>query len=530
MKSSLFLASTAAFTLALALLYARDAPLRAGFGLDAYHHLAGVRELMKGEFPPRHDLVAGYAPQGHYGPYLVGVSWMARVLGLSPLHALYAAGVANLVLFLLALHAVTARLVGPLAARFTALVAVLFWGPWPRAGMAWAAWGWPGTTSVADPQNFFYPHQAGLVLLLAALLMVLPGPFIGLGARSRYTGAVVLGALLIASHALTGLAFALAVGALAATGVLTRCIARPASPRRTAALVLLPLLALALACLWPYYPVAGLLKAFALPALRAPLVAPAVGGGAAAAGVAAAAATAVPPLPVLDTLGPALAGLPFAAALAWRGQPFLLLWAGTSLLLGVVPIVPLHQRFLFYSALPLQIAAAGLLQAAFARRGWARAGGMALLLASALSAGLRVHVLLGRERPDLSFIERLTPPDAVVLTDPRTGNGVAGLTGRKVVLPENPDLFLLMTGDGGRRIRDVRLFFEPSTPPEKRAAIVLRWGASYVLVDRLSRPDMKALPWPILYEGGGYVLYATGSGPFAARNTQRARPNFTSSP
>ena len=506
MRGSVFLGSTAAFTLALALLYAGDAPLRAGFALDAYHHLAGVRELMKGEFPPRHNLVAGYAPQGHYGPYLVGVSWMARLFGLSPLRALYVAGVANLLLFILVLHAVTARLVGPLAARFSALVALLFWGPWPRPGMVSVAFGWPGTTSLADPQNFFYPHQAGLVLLLAALVAVLPGPLLGLRARSRYAMALGLGALLVASHALTGMAFALAMGALAASEILTRT----ANPRRTIALLVLPLLALALACLWPYYPVAGLLKAFALPSLRAPLVASAAASGAIAA------APAVPPLPIWGTLGPTLVGLPFALALAWRGQPFLLLWAGASLLLGVVPAVPLHQRFLFYAALPLQIAAAGLLQAAFARRGLARAGACALLVATAVSASGRAYALLGRERPDLAFIERLTPEDAVVLTDQRTGNGVCGLTGRKVVLPENPDLFLLMAKDGGRRLRDVRRFFDAATPAEKRAAIALRWGASYVLVDRLAQPELPALPYEVVYEGGGYVLYDVKGDPLRA--------------
>ena len=94
-----------------------------------------------------------------------------------------------------------------------------------------------------------------------------------------------------------------------------------------------------------------------------------------------------------------------------------------------------------------------------------------------------------------------------MLTDPRTGNGVAGLTGRKVVLPENPDLFLLMAGDGARRGHDLRRFFDAATPAEKRTAIALRWGASYVLVDRLAEPGLPALPWTIAYEGGGYVLY-----------------------
>jgi hypothetical protein len=183
------------------------------------------------------------------------------------------------------------------------------------------------------------------------------------------------------------------------------------------------------------------------------------------------------------------------------------MWAGASLFLGMVPAVPLHQRFLFYAALPLQIAAAGALQAGFRRGGLARAAASALLVATLLATSLRAHILLGRERPDLSFVERLTPMDAVILTDPRSGNGVAGLTGRKVVLPANPDLFLLMAGDGARRARDLRAFFDATTPAEKRVRILDRWDVGFVLVDRLAQPGLPTLPWPVAYEGGGYVLY-----------------------
>jgi EAL domain-containing protein (putative c-di-GMP-specific phosphodiesterase class I) len=67
---ALFLGSTLAALLTVAWLFAKQAPLRAGLELDAQHHVAAVRELAKGGFPPRHNLVAGYQPQGHYGPYL----------------------------------------------------------------------------------------------------------------------------------------------------------------------------------------------------------------------------------------------------------------------------------------------------------------------------------------------------------------------------------------------------------------------------------------------------------------------------
>jgi hypothetical protein len=48
----LFVLSTALGVGVLAWLYYEDAPVR--LGLDTFHHLASVRELARGEFPPRH--------------------------------------------------------------------------------------------------------------------------------------------------------------------------------------------------------------------------------------------------------------------------------------------------------------------------------------------------------------------------------------------------------------------------------------------------------------------------------------------
>ena len=507
----LFLLSTGFSALLLAFLYARDVPLRAGFGIDAYHHLSAVRELAKGELPPRHNLVAGFLPQGHYGPYLVALGAIARVTGASPKAVLYAAGVANLVLFLLAFHAVTMRLLGPGPAGWSVAAALLLWGPWPRPVMVWASWGWPGTTSLADAHNFFYPHQAGLVLLLTALALVLPeeeaatspaavddrGPSRPSRRWRRNGVALLVAAALVATHPLTGLAFAVAVGALA----LSQLMPGTGSARRAGWLLLLPVAALGLASLWPYYPVLGLLRAFTLPALRAPVM-PAQ----ALANAPPPVVTIAPPLPILDTLGPAVVGLVFCLKLARQRRFFLPLWSAACLALAVFPLLPLHQRFLFYAALPLQIAATGLFDVAWRHGRGSQAGVLLLLGAGALSAGWRAEWLLEQERPDLTFVERLTPKDAVVLCDPATANGVAGLTGRKVVVPNNPDVFLMML-DGARRVRDVREFLEPRTPVETREAILRRWQASHVLVDRLADPGLPALPYPVLYDGGDYVLY-----------------------
>jgi hypothetical protein len=496
-----FLLSAGAAALLLAGLYREDAPLRAGFALDAYHHLAGVRELAKGEFPPAHNLVAGRLPQGHYGPYLVLLGAVARWTGATPLAVLYAAGVVNLLLFVFAFRAVARRVVGEEAAPWSVLAPLLLWGPWP--GFPWASWAWPGTTSLADSHNFFYPHQAGLVLLLAVLALIVPRggearAGTGLSRARRLVLILVLSALLVASHPLTGLAFASALLALATAESVTRA----ARPARLALLLGLPLAALAVAALWPYYPVLGLLRAFTQPELRAPLAGLAGGPEAPLA----ATGPVLPALPVGATLGPALLGSVWLVALARTRRPFLLLWFLFDLGLAFLPPLPLHQRFLFFAALPLQLAAAGLLGRLWTGDRLGRAVAVALVAVGALSAGQRIGWLLQQEVPDLSFLEAATSPDAVVLSDTRTSNGVAGLTGRKVVAPENPDLFLVMSG-GWQRVADVRRFLKPETSPRERDEILRRWRPTHVLVDRLAFPQAPVLSYPEVAHEGGYVLY-----------------------
>jgi hypothetical protein len=204
-------------------------------------------------------------------------------------------------------------------------------------------------------------------------------------------------------------------------------------------------------------------------------------------------------------LGPAVVGLVWCVVLAARRQPLLLVWAGLDLMLAAAP-VPFHQRFLVFALLPLQIAATGLLQAAWSR-GWpGRLGAILLLAAGAVSAGERIAWTLDREPPRLEFVASQTPVEAIVLSDPATSSAVAGLTGRKVVAPDGPDVFLVMAG-GWQRMNDARRFLAFGTPEDERRAILDRWHVTHVLVDTLRMPGAEPLPYPKVYEGGGYVLY-----------------------
>ena len=527
LRPQLFATSLVAAALALAWLYAQDLPLRASI---AFHHLASVRELAKAELPPRHNLVDSQTPQGHYGPYLVLLGAVARWTGAEPLTVLYAAGVTNLVAFLLAFRLVAVRFAGAAAGEWSALAALLLWGPWPAPVMRWSAWGWPGTTSLADAQNFFYPQHAGVVMLLLVLLLAagrrsgesLDGtgeaePVPAVAWRRRAVLATLVAAVLIASHPFTALALPPALVAYALAQVPRR---RHAGRSLRLALVL-PLAALALAALWPYYPVLGLLRAFTVPAFREPL--PGLAGPSGT--PIAATLPTQPPLPDLGILGPALVGLVGCAVLARGGRRFPLLWVLVTVLLSAFPLLPLRQRFFLFSALPLHLGAAALLAAAWARGRAARTAAALLLLAGAFSAAHRIRWVLGQELIDLGFVSRLTPAGAVVLSDPRTSNAVAGLTGRKIVAPEGPDLFLLMEGGGGRRVADVERFMAPGTSEQERDAILVRWRVTHVLVDRLSRGGPE-LTYPVVYQGGGYVLYevragsATPAGPQAGPVTR----------
>jgi hypothetical protein len=376
--------------------------------------------------------------------------------------------------------------------------------------MPWVAWGWPGTTSPADAQNFFYPQHAALTALLALLLVALGG---ALDAR-RLTALVALAALVITTHPYTGLALAPALTCLTAALALRGQHPRPA----LLGLLLVPAAGLLVSGLWPYYPVWRLLEAFADPNFRQPL--PVLTGQAGA-----------PPsvnleaagMPAWHILGPSLLGLIGALQLARRGRPFLLLWSGAALLLALAPLLPLRERLVTFAAPPLQLAATVLFEALWARRAWGRAVIALALAAMVFVTWRRIALVRDMEALDLAFLERATPEEAVVLAGDLLSNAVAGLTGRKVMCPEGPDLFLIMAG-GAARMLDQDLFFRPRTTFERRQAILDRWRVTHVLVDRLgSRPVQ--LPYPVVAERNALVLYDVRRDPAAGGVTGTTPPS-----
>jgi len=320
--------------------------------------------LARGEFPPRHNMVPGYIPQGHYGPYMVLLGLLARLSGAASLRVLYVAGIVNLLLYLFAFRWLLLRLVGEGASRWAAVVPLLLWGPLPIGDMNWASLGWPGTTSLAEAYNFFYPNQAGLILVVAILALLAPTSDDSSNQIDARTGGLALLAtgLLIATHPLSGLLLATALGALGASQLLARRL----GARDATWLAALPVGGLLLATLWPYYPVLRLLPAFSLPWFRT--VGVAVSGMAERIGD-------VPPivapaLSLFDVFGPASFGFLGLLLLVRRRRPFTLVWFLVTLAVLMCPYIPLRTRFTLFAVIPLHVGAAALFEEgdALARR------------------------------------------------------------------------------------------------------------------------------------------------------------------
>jgi len=494
-----FLATALLGAFATAALYREQLPLRVGFDLDAFHHMASVRELARGEFPPRHNMVPGYIPQGHYGPYMVLLGLLARLSGAASLRVLYVAGIVNLLLYLFAFRWLLLRLVGEGASRWAAVVPLLLWGPLPIGDMNWASLGWPGTTSLAEAYNFFYPNQAGLILVVAILALLAPTSDDSSNQIDARTGGLALLAtgLLIATHPLSGLLLATALGALGASQLLARRL----GARDATWLAALPVGGLLLATLWPYYPVLRLLPAFSLPWFRT--VGVAVSGMAERIGD-------VPPivapaLSLFDVFGPASFGFLGLLLLVRRRRPFTLVWFLVTLAVLMCPYIPLRTRFTLFAVIPLHVGAAALFEEGWRRGRAYRAAVVAVLACGLLSVAFRLDWALDREAVSLDFVAEATPPNAVILANPSLSNGIGGLTGRKVVCPQNPDLFLILAG-GAQRMFDVGRFLRSHATPEERAVIVKRWHATHALIDRIDNA-YKVLPYAEVLKTDGFVLY-----------------------
>jgi hypothetical protein len=448
-----------------------------------------VRELATHPLSPRHPLLLSDAPHAFFSPYALALAGASRVLGLDPVTALAAAGIANLVLLLISLRwFVGAVFEGDreVISFYFLLFLLVLWGREP--------WFWSGFLHFGALGRVLpYPSSFAAALMFAALAAY---------ARHLQTGrarwALPLFPLLwvcFLTHPTTALGSV--VGLIA---VFIGFAGRPAvrGVLMLLALCTLPLLATSA---WPYFDFPELLLR---PALghefhdKSRLLY----------------------TDVLNKIFPALAGAPILALRLRRDRRDALAW----LVLGLLAVYALGAlagswgagRVIGQIAMFLQLAIA--LWVARLETRLPRARFAALLAALAAVALWSGNVAWGWSQATESagrahryhFLSEYVGQYDVVLTDLATG-WLVPTFGGKIVASPHP---LYWIDDHEKRRRAVSKFFRAATRLRARRRIIARYGAKFVLLDprrvelpQRVRDDLLYLG-RLVYEGGGMKLIA----------------------
>ncbi|MEJ7582504.1 MAG: hypothetical protein WKF43_00160 [Acidimicrobiales bacterium] len=206
---------------------------------DMWQHVSVVRELQAHLVDPDHPLLVGSEAHPFYSPYTVAVGALARIAGLSAITALSVAALANLVLFLAALHlAVVALTERPRAPFWALLFTLLLWGIVP--------WRWSGYLN-ANSIGFGLPYPsmfaAGVSLLGFTAMIRLcrrPDPLVALGLAACV-------AVVALTHPLTSGALIIGLLAIALSSKGVRSVPTMLALGGAGMLVVV------LVLLWPYY-------------------------------------------------------------------------------------------------------------------------------------------------------------------------------------------------------------------------------------------------------------------------------------
>lgn len=474
---------------------------------DMWQHVSVVRELTSHPLHPHNPQVLGMQAFPTYSPYTVAVGLVAKVGGLNAITALSMAALANLLLFLTALHlAVTALTERPRAPFWSLLFTLLLWGVLP--------WRWSGYLNL-NSIGFGLPYPSmfatGLALLgLAAMVRLCRRP--DLHIAMGLAACVVVVAL---THPITSAALMIGLVSIA----LSRRGIR--STRTIVVLAAVGVVAAALVLAWPYYSFTDLLhqsgvydgdhrflyvavarRAFLglgllvllWPAFRRDHRDPIV-----LMGVGAASAYALGYVTHTETLGRIFPLLMFAghvSAARWitdtvdGGHPDVpavratgsrlprrpvLITLGVALAVGALGVSPVLPRFVPRAVLP---------------------------------ASLRHDERLASVQRRFSFLEPIAQYD-VVLADDTMGRRVLPALAGKVVLPGYATPFV---DDIDQRRRDVQTMLADDDPPQTRR-LLARYSVDYILLTADEARERRLVHLgSIVYQGADYTLIRVAKG------------------
>jgi hypothetical protein len=455
---------------AFVVLWAVLVTLRHTWGGDFRLHLATLHTLSADLWTAKDPLVGEATGSPYYSPYTVLLGAITAVTGVHPRTVLEVAGIANVVLLLLALRRFCRHLGGgPFVPVLALVFTLLLWGLRP---IEWS--GFLGAYSVSWTMS--YPS-----LLAAAIMFVLWDAYLRSreGPRGWRTPAVmvVLGALLVLIHPFTAVNTVI--------GLIAFALARPRALRdiRTLWLVAVALAVLLLVVLWPWSEVFSLFGAAGdFDAVHERLVTDVVREFG------------------FKHYGLALVGLPALVTAARRplGRELQVLFVISVAIIAMGALTGQYglARAIPVAMLPLHLALASYLGTRMVARPMPRAlyAGVVLLACAVGVYGESGGVIRAywsdvsnttlrawKSHEATTLYDSLMPGirgGDVVMTDARLAARQANARGAYTVRPAWPYPFV----DEAARGRDNREFFDAKTSPERRRAIADRYRVRCVLV------------------------------------------------
>jgi len=491
-----------------------------GFDEDLWEHSAAIKEWKSNLWAPRNPHLDIDAGSPRYMPFFFALTVMAKLIDLKAIDALKFAGVFNLLILFTGIFLFFRTYFRNDFAPVLGLVILL--GVW---GTGWRHSGEYQLRSLFYVAS--YPSTFAFALSLVTLWIATNG--LRGATTSRlwlYAALPLFFAIIFLSHPLTG-AFA-----LGATGVLS-VTEREARFVDRVKIVLMVIVGVTAAELWPYFSVWGVVLGSSVAAQQGWVQVNVVGGIAQAERVLWT-HDLYNPSRVLYGLGPALIGIPCVLYLA-RQRAHLFIVVGCLVMLGIY-----WSRLFLFQGLPIWVGGRFLLFVTFFLHlalvavilglgpYWQLiADGVALpLRAKLLTDGLAVFLVacvlwsaafaaahFGYtylwKRPVTEILRplaRAIPDNAVVLARSKVAWPIPTFAGKVVsLLHANP-----LVPDLAQREHDVALFFDATTENKNRSAILRRYNVSHVLIAPASTPKnvvrFLAFVGEVKSQWNGYIL------------------------
>jgi hypothetical protein len=418
---------------------------------DFWEHAAVVRELATNLLLPRHPQLLVEAPHAYFSPYSLGVALISRLMNLNPVSSLAVAGLANLVLFLIAFRWFIVRFFdedGEAISFYALLFVLVLWGSDP--------WFWSA---------FFHISVLGFVLpypstFASASMFVSFGLYLSHlknGGKGYYLLLIPVMSVIFLTHPPTAIVTCIALISFS-VGYAGRF-----SLRNVGVLFVAFALSFGLATAWPYYSFFGLLMEHASD----------FHGD-----------SKMLYQQVIVRTFPALVGIPLLVLRMRKNilDPLSLTFLGLTVVYcyGYLSNRWGYGRVISHMMMVLQITLAPLatrIESRLTGRTVVKLSYAAMLLLAIIFV-LNLRTYRGDDYRKYSFLSRYTRQYDLVLSDLETSLYIPAFGG-KVIANPYPVYFV---PDYAERKRDLVLFFAEATTDDERTGIIRKYKPDYLLL------------------------------------------------